>query len=255
MKNVSYYVKFPNEASAQMVFLKGNQAPSGKVYPLVVEKDSTHNVESWYSSQNEITTDDGVVYVFDGWYLNDDFSGEKFTVGQTIAVDDNKSFYGHYVPKYCEVKVNKQVYGNMADPNKDYSFTAEVKVNGETFTPTVPDGSSYTIDSDSKIHFTLNGIEGQNSITLYNIPTNATVTITEAEYSGYTTTYYLGNNENTGNSVTLNVANSGREVTFKNSNTATVDTGITLDAMPYMLLLGGALAMLAVLLVRRRRES
>ena len=66
LKNVFYYVKYPDEDKSQMVFTQGSEAPSGKAYPLLVPVNAEHEVENWYNNQNEITTEDGAVYVFDG---------------------------------------------------------------------------------------------------------------------------------------------------------------------------------------------
>ena len=235
--------------------------------------DTAYTVQYYYSDQkgnysetpDSVTTRYGttksIVYVTDAdkvpqkyGYVLDDDTTRKVYYGEVLA-DGSLVLKVYFKYSVTSVWVEKRVSGNMADPNKDYSFTAVVKVNGTKVVP--PTKSGYSVAADGTITFTLKGTTGNNSITLLEIPTNALVTVAEADYSseGYTTSYYLGDENMSGSSVELDVANSQFAVTFVNAKSATIDTGITLDVLPYMLLLGGALAMLAVLLVRRRRES
>lgn len=188
-----------------------------------------------------------------GYVLDDGAKGKVYS-GAVLA-DGSLVLKVYFKYSVTSVRVEKRVSGNMADPNKDYSFTAVVKVNGTQVVP--PTNSGYAVAADGTITFTLKGTTGNNSISLLKIPSNAVVTVTEADYSseGYSTSYFLGGEETKDRTVELDVANSQVAVTFVNAKSATIDTGIALDDMPYMLLLGGALAMLAVLLVRRRRES
>ena len=151
--------------------------------------------------------------------------------------------------------VNKNVSGNMADRSKSFSFTATVTYNGSPY-KIETSGSNYTIANDSPYTVTFSLAHG-GRVVLKGVPVGATVVVTETDYSPYTPKYYEnGAFKDTNNgSVTVTVVGTESGVTFQNEYSATIDTGITLDVLPYMLLLGGALAMLAVLLVRRRRES
>lgn len=205
------------------------------------------------TNSNVSVTDADKVPQHYGYVLDDNATGKVYS--GTVLADGSLVLKVYFKYSVTSVTVEKRVSGNMADPNKNYSFTAVVKVNGTQVEP--PTNSGYAVAADGTITFTLKGTTGNNSISLLEIPTNAHVTVTEADYSGegYVTSYFLGGEETQDRTVELDVANSEVAVTFVNAKSATVDTGIALDDMPYMLLLGGALAMLAVLLVRRRRES
>ena len=84
------------------------------------------------------------------------------------------------------------------------------------------------------------------TINIANLPYGVTYTVTEADYTedDYTTT-------KTGDTGTINAAT--QTASFTNTKTGEVDTGITLDTLPYILVFGLVMIAAVVMIVRRRR--
>ncbi len=133
--------------------------------------------------------------------------------------------------------VKKTVSGNMADMTKAFNFTV-----------TVGQGTPQT--------FQLKADE-TNTIT---VPEGAVVTVSE-EPDGYTNTigngttsdleYTVGEDKK---SISFTMPNKDVRVVVNNEKTATIDTGIGLDALPYVLILG-LVACGGVLTLRKRRSQ
>ena len=82
----------------------------------------------------------------------------------------------------------------------------------------------------------------------------AAMTITESNADGYETTAEgISGGSLSGRTYSFTVPEEDGAVTFTNSKTVEVDTGIRLDFLPYVLLLGMT-AVGAVWILRRRRE-
>lgn len=234
--------------------------------------DTAYTVRYYYSDQegnysetpNSVTTRYGTtnsnVSVTDadkvpqqyGYVLDDGAKGKVYS-GAVLA-DGSLVLKVYFKYSVTSVWVEKRVSGNMADMSKSFSFTAEVTYNGSPYK--IQTDTAYSVDEAMPYKVTFSLKHG-GRVVLKGVPVGATVVVTETDYSPYTPKYYEnGAFKDTNNgSVTVTVVGTESGVTFQNEYSATIDTGITLDVLPYMLLLGGALAMLAVLLVRRRRES
>lgn len=141
------------------------------------------------------------------------------------------------VPKTTFITLDKNVTGNMGDRNKDFTFT--VSVDGETF-------GTYTLNHNT------------DTVTIENIPVGSTVTITESANAGYTVSATVDGVAATVTDSTItiqNVAADGHAVVFTNDKSANIDTGISLDSIPYILILVGVVAAGGFLFLRKRRAE
>lgn len=140
-------------------------------------------------------------------------------------------------PAAYDLTVSKNVSGNMADVSREFTFTVSYGETTETFT------------------LSHNGIE-----TLENIPVGATVTIKESDADGYAFSvssvngqdeYTVGSDSNT---ITFTMPAENVNVMINNHKDATIDTGILLDSLPYILILGIVIAGVAILLLPKYKN-
>ena len=208
---------------------------------------------------------DGITYVLDGWYPENDGGGacgdQKITTWphrptDPELADGTVNFYAHYIPLYTTVNIKKIVTGNMGDKSKAFHFKVSV-VNGNINLPFNIGATQYSGSADITL--------SDNQTTMVTkVPVGATVTITENDYSGsrYTTSYTIGGSDSTiGNTAEIsNIQqlnedeNIAHEVTFTNNKDAIPDTGLDLNTTPYILALGIVAAGAGVLLFRRRKR-
>lgn len=208
---------------------------------------------------------DGITYVLDGWYPENDGGGacgdQKITTWphrptDPELADGTVNFYAHYIPLYTTVNIKKIVTGNMGDKSKAFHFKVSV-VNGNINLPFNIGATQYSGSADITL--------SDNQTTMVTkVPVGATVTITENDYSGsrYTTSYTRGGSDSTiGNTAEIsNIQqlnedeNTAHEVTFTNNKDAIPDTGLDLNTTPYILALGIVAAGAGVLLFRRRKR-
>lgn len=208
---------------------------------------------------------DGITYVLDGWYPENDGGGacgdQKITTWphrptDPELADGTVNFYAHYIPLYTTVNIKKIVTGNMGDKSKAFHFKVSV-VNGNINLPFNIGATQYSGSADITL--------SDNQTTMVTkVPVGATVTITENDYGGsrYTTSYTIGGSDSTiGNTAEIsNIQqlnedeNTAHEVTFTNNKDAIPDTGLDLNTTPYILALGIVAAGAGVLLFRRRKR-
>ena len=147
------------------------------------------------------------------------------------------------VRKIVDVTIEKKVTGNLGDHTKKFSFIVtstepmkELEITG-----------SYTLSPDrKKVTFSLAHDE---SVTL-KVPVGAELTIVEGD-TDYESTITVGNDELKGAYTVEDVEK--QQITVTNHKDVVIDTGIVLDALPYVVLLG-IVAVGAILLLRRRRR-
>lgn len=192
-------------------------------------------------------------------------SGESYALKAVPAVhcettgDKTDSFTNKYDAGSLSVK--KIVTGNLGDHEKVFNFTvtftatAGDKVNApitwtddgtaKTVAPgdwTKAEGAeSYTATADITL-------KHDETIQFDNIPagTQYSIVETEANQDGYTTT----STRESGAIATAATA----AAEFTNHKERNVDTGVTLDSLPYILLLAAVAAGAALLMARRRRS-
>lgn len=143
------------------------------------------------------------------------------------------------IPQTVDVTIEKEVTGNMAELEREFEFT--VIVNGDTENPRAV------------------SISQGNSRTLEDIPKDAELKLFEnAEGYDIDIEIIVGNaevNPNQDGSYAITLA--GEDITIKVTNykDEEIDTGISLDSLPYLLILAGATVGLGVKFVRKRKED
>lgn len=247
--------------------------PGATDYTLVDAKNYKDDSTVTKTTNEEIGShkkENGVTYVLTGWYAeNDTTHGPKGDLVSTWPhtptpaqlEDGTVNFYAEYVPMYSQVTVSKTVTGALGDKAKEFSFTLTVKddSNGNEITGEMKaqKGSAEEFTIKSGNTFTLKDGE---SIVFTNVPTGATVTVTENDYTGtnggYSTSYVVDNGQSTGGlEAKLEKISAGNHtIAFTNSKDVSPDTGITLHSMPYLLVLAGVLVG-GMAWMRRRKRS
>lgn len=173
--------------------------------------------------------------------------------GISTSKDENGNYYitvtNSNAPQTTSVTISKTVGGNMGDQSKEFAFTATLSGEGYTFegvTYSIDGGESKSAGNGTTCNFTLK--HGQ-SITFTGLPIGATFTVTETSYSGYVTTV----DGVSGNSKEITLAETNSNIAFVNTKDVTIDTGVLLDTLPYILILG-VVVVGAVLLIKKRRN-
>ena len=190
-----------------------------------------------------IVGEDGITYEFVGWYNENDELVSKWPYTpdpEEIEDDGSVDFRAHYVPAEYNLTIQKTLSGNMYNANDKFDFTV-----------TYADGTEQTI--------TLGKDQTSKEIS---IPNGAKVTITETNAEGYEFSVASKNpadldgyNVNVeGKSVSFTMPANNVSIVIDNKKDVDIDTGVFLDTLPYILILGVAAAG-AVVLVKRRKHS
>lgn len=154
------------------------------------------------------------------------------------------------------LNVTKTVAGNLGDQSKKFDFTVKfTKPDGKdvnsTITATVAGvgATNFNIAWDDKgtYTYTFQLAHGQKA-SFANLPYGVTYTVTEAAAEGYTT--------KVGETATSEVKGSIDAATqteaFTNTKTGEIDTGVTTENLPYVLLIGFVVLAGAALLIKRK---
>lgn len=201
-------------------------------------------------------TADGIVYKFEGWYTDQNFTCEsKFDFTEdTISADT--TFYAKYVPASANLTVTKTVTGKLGDTNKAFTFTITKDgkpVNNITEDNIeVSDGAQWLNDGNGK--FTL---KDGATITFKNLPSGE-YKVVEDDYKGekYETSYVVGSGtpEN-GREVSVTIGTDAKQIDFTNHRTLEPDLGVLLDTLPYIVILAVVAGGVALLMLRKHRKE
>ena len=164
------------------------------------------------------------------------------------------------------LSIGKDVTGNMGDQNayfavkvtltgvtgKDYLDSYNVSATSNTSNPT-----SIEIGKETTFY-----LKHGETITISNLPYGVTYTVVEEDYTTDAKgkydapTYSLNGAEATTTSISsAEIDTTSESVVITNNKGTTVDMGVTLDSLPYILLLAVACVGMAVVLTKKRRED
>lgn len=231
-----FWVTKPGETQARLVDSKYYETGSP-----VAKTEAAPTGDTTGEYPETIVGEDGITYEFVGWYNeNDELVSEwPYTPSREEIEDDGSvDFYAKYEPVEYDLTVKKTLSGNMYNANDEFEFTV-----------------SYG-DKTEKIKL------GDDDFEEISIPNGATVTITETDSKDYD--FSLDSTSSTGlddekvtvgdNSVTFTMPANDVKIVIDNKKDVDIDTGVFLDTLPYILILGVAAAG-AVVLVKRRKHS
>lgn len=139
------------------------------------------------------------------------------------------------VVKNTTITVKKHVTGNMGDREKEFEFTVEI--NG------TDTGEPFRLKDTGEYQLT--------------VPIGAKIVITETNSDDYITISNFDSESITGNStITIDsVPQNGGTVEFTNKLNESIDTGITLDSVPYVISIIGVISLFAFMMIKRRRHA
>ena len=215
----------------------------------------------FYSIQEQLQN--GTGFELNGATITYDSSAEEVIIGRTsnwqhvatvkysVSEADNPeiALVNTYERAVSDVTVSKSVSGWLGDYEKSFDFAVSVRLGGSDAEFTL-NGTRYT----GTAYFSLKNGE---SVCLRDIPLGASVTVTEADYSadGYAASHSVNGQFSTGSTAELEAVTAGENtVHFRNVKDISPDTGVELDAFPYILILITATAGAFTLLLKRRES-
>lgn len=154
-----------------------------------------------------------------------------------------------------KLSVSKTVSGNLGDQTKYFEFKITLTgVTGKTYADTFTvDGGSYTGDPTSirvGVETTFH-LKHEDTINILNIPEDVTYTVTETSATGYET--YVGAGlKNQNSTATGTTSDAAQTAAFTNIKNGTVDTGVMLDSLPYILVLAFVAVAGTALIMKKR---
>ena len=159
-----------------------------KVYLWYKDDPDKNNVEHCPNDPSGFTDENGVQWVFDGWYLepqNDTGTGSDenaLTWPHNVKAEDLNServvnFYAHYRKATSNVTITKEVKGLLGDTQKNFTFNVSItKKDGSDCSEGVTAKRDNGETVDLKNNFPL---KHKETVTLENVPIGATITVTE----------------------------------------------------------------------------
>ena len=216
-----------------------------KVYLWYKDDSDKNNVDHCPNDPSGYTDGNGVQWVFDGWYPENEAGtgpDENATAitqwPHNVKAEDLNServvnFYAHYKKATSNVTITKEVKGLLGDTQKNFTFNVSI---------TTKDGKVYSNDVTAKKgndtvplnNFTLKHNE---TVTLENVPIGATITVTEVTPGEHYNVSATGHNgeKNGGNNVTFTYVAVANTATAGNADEAdlmllSIDEGTAVDA-------------------------
>lgn len=149
------------------------------------------------------------------------------------------------------LSITKTVTGNLGDKDKYFDFTVKLTgVDGKTYGDSyaVSGGSNAANPSTIKIgEETTFLLKHGDTISIENLPYGVTYTVTETAADGYTTT-------KTGDTGTIGAATQTAAFT-NDKNKSDIDMGVSMDSLPYILMLVVVGAAVVVIATRKKGEQ
>lgn len=241
-QGVVYQVKFDPADKADPTKFPTTPVDDGEYF-----QDNTVTVDSSYKTDPVDDPTNGGTWTFTGWKVNGE--GEDKNAGDTVTMGTEKILFvgtWTFTPyPNADLTIRKTVSGNMQDPEKAFAFT-------------VTADKAMTYNEEEKTSFTFNLKKGEEVV--ISVPIGATVTVSE-DASGYT--YSIGSgttitgytNLTSGNGISFTMPSSNSTVVFNNEKNITIDTGVILDTLPYVLILAAVVVGAAVMMKQRRNRS
>ena len=173
--------------------------------------------------------------------------------------DTEKSNDIEYTYSAGSLDVKKVVTGNLGDRDKEFnvtvSFTApagkEVKsvISYTDGTAKTIETSAWTEKDGSKQAEVTIALKHDETVTFTNIPYDVTYTVTEADY---TSEGYDEENIVYSDDANKKIDSATDTVTITNNKGTTVDTGVVLDSLPYILLIAVAVVGVVAFTAKKR---
>lgn len=206
-----------------------------------------------------------VLVEYDYTDADKDGYGLKATIGVTLSEDDNQK-HNTFTNTYSlgSLTVSKEVAGNLASQTQkfdiDVTFTSAKPVLS---TITCGDGQTITSENWALAEGVYTAevtvqLDHGNNVTFSNIPAGVTYTVTEQAKHGEADTN--GSNPAAGYTVSYEnqtgtiAAEGTAQAKVTNTKGTTVNTGVVLDSLPYILLIAVAVVAVVLFTARKRRN-
>ncbi len=158
--------------------------------------------------------------------------------------------------KSASLAVKKEVTGNMGDKDKAFDVDVTFTANGKDIAGTISytdDGVEKTIPSTAWNNGTATvtiTLKDKETVTFNGIPYDVGYSVVERDYSAedYKTTY-------DGNESKEKVEAATYNTTITNDKSGAVDTGVTTESLPYVVLMGFVVLAGAALLLKRKAHN
>ena len=190
--------------------------------------------------------------------INDNENGLKIeSVGAVKNSDNMKDDTFTNVYSAGTLSIGKQVTGILGDKDKYFTVTVTLTgENGKTYADSYAvTGGKYTAGETIQIGVPKPfELKNGDTITIANLPYGVTYTVVENDYTGdnggYDAATYTGD---TGENAKIDGAT--QNVTITNNKGGTIDMGVMLDSMPYVLVLAVVGAAVIALIAKKRRAE
>ncbi len=184
--------------------------------------------------------------------VTENYTGTKYTVsgdGEQITVSGQEpgAVTVTNTRNTVDVTLDKTVTGNMGDWSKEFTFT--VTLSEGTFAPS----DAYTLSEDGKTATVL--LKHNESVTFVDVPVGAVITVIESDNLNYevaTTVTGAEDADDGVNTVSYEIPNEDTAISYTNRYHQTVETGIELDMMPYVMMLFVTASAAFFFLLRKR---
>lgn len=164
-----------------------------------------------------------------------------------------------------KLQITKEVTGNVGDKNKVFNVNVTLTVaGGKTVKAPISivanDGTAQDKAEISTADWSGNQatvtvkVKNGTTVELKNLPVGVSYTVAEAAYNDYTTSYTQNGTGMTGAPTSIR-ANETDTVVIKNHKDTTVDTGVIISNLPYILILAAVAAGLVLFAAGKKRRA